>query len=160
MPGAKTILLVCTGNSCRSVMAWGLLKEMLKEKGDYKIITAGTRTIKDLPPSRETIQVMFEQNINVSEHRSQLISNGMLSGADLVLVMEKRHKEDILSRNPCIQNKVHLLSEFGRQESEDELVNPDIPDPIGKPLEFYREILAIIKEALVHTARKLPSAMT
>ena len=155
MSGAKTILLVCTGNSCRSVMAWGLLKEMLKEKDDYKIITAGTGTIKGMPPTRETIQVMFEQNINVSLHRSQLINNEMLSGADLVLVMEKRHKEALLSRDPRVQNKVHLLSEFGRQESEDKLVDPDVPDPIGKPVEFYREILAIIKEALIRTVKKL-----
>jgi len=136
-------------------MAWGLLKEMLKGKGDYKIITCGTGAITGARPTFETIQVMSEQDIDVSEHRSRLISNEMLSGADLVLVMEKRHREDILNRNPCVQNKVHLLSEFGRQESEDKLVEPDISDPIGRPLEFYRKVFDIIKEAALRTVKKL-----
>lgn len=143
MPKDRTILLVCTGNSCRSVMAWGLLKEMLKGKQGYTIITAGTGTIRGMSPTKETIEVMSEQNIDVSQHRSQPTSQELLSKADLILVMEKRHKE-ILSRYPGVQNKLHLLNESG-----------DIPDPIGRPLEFYRQVLAVIKEAIVRTVKKL-----
>ena len=49
----------------------------------------------------------------------------------------------------------HLLSEFGRVEKEDKLVNPDIPDPIGKSLEFYRKVFNIIKESVVRTVQIL-----
>ncbi|MBU3933151.1 MAG: threonylcarbamoyl-AMP synthase [Candidatus Omnitrophica bacterium] len=151
----KTILLVCTGNSCRSVMAWGLLKKMLKERGDYKIMTAGTRAFKGIPPTGETIQVMSEQDIDVSGHRTSPLSDEILREADLILVMERAHKENILERNPCLRNKVHLLNEFGRIGKEDKLVDPDIPDPIGKPLDFYHRVLDIIKESIVRTAKKL-----
>jgi len=151
----KTILLVCTGNSCRSVMAWGLLKKMLKERGDYKIMTAGTRAFKGMPPTGETIQVMSEQEIDVSGHRTSPLSDEILREADLILVMERAHKENILERNPCLRNKVHLLNEFGRIGKEDKLVDPDIPDPIGKPLEFYRRVFGIIKESLTCTVKRL-----
>lgn len=155
MSRVKTILLVCTGNSCRSVMAAGLLEKLLKGKGDYKIITAGTAAIKGMRPTTEAIQVMSEQNINVSAHISQPLSDEIIAEADLILVMEKRHKENILSRLPQAKDKVHLLSEFGRQELEDKLVDPDIPDPIGKPLEFYRKVFDMIREGIGRTVKKL-----
>lgn len=155
MPRVKTILLVCTGNSCRSVMAWGLLKKMIEGKGDYKIMTAGTAAIKGAWPTNEAIQVMSEQDIDVSNHRSLLLSDEMIDEADLILVMEKRHRENILNRRFGARDKVHLLSEFGRLEEEDKLVEPDISDPIGRPIEFYRKVFDIIKEGAVRTVKKL-----
>ena len=155
MPKGKTILLVCTGNSCRSVMAGGLLKELLKDKGSYKIATAGTASFKGMPPTQEAIQVMSEQGIDVSAHRSSPLSNAMIEEADLILVMEKRHKEDILNRGFGARDEMHLLSEFGRTEKEDKLVDPDVPDPIGKPLEFYRKVFAIIRESIGRAVKEL-----
>lgn len=155
MSKIKTILLVCTGNSCRSVMAWGMLKQILKDKGDYKIITAGISAIEGMQPTLQTIQVMSEKGIDVSSHRSSLLTDEMLKAADLILVMEARHKENILGRAPQSQNKVHLLREFGRIRKENELFIPDIPDPIGKSIDFYRKVSDIIKESIERVAKKL-----
>jgi len=158
MPAVKTVLLICTGNSCRSVMAAGLLRELLKDKGAYKITTAGTASFKGMPPTEQAIHVMSEQGIDISGHRSSPLSNAAIEEADLILVMEKRHKEIILARAPSAKGKVHLLTEFGRAEKEDKLVDPDILDPIGKPLEFYRKAFDIIKESITRTAKKLEEA--
>ncbi len=144
MSRVKTILLVCTGNSCRSVMAAGLLKKLLEGKGDYKIMTAGTAAIKGMPPTYEAIRVMSEQNIDVSGHRSSSLSDEMIGEADLILVMETTHKENILGRRPEAKDKVRLLSEFG-----------DIPDPIGKSIEFYGKVFGMIKEAVLRVVKKL-----
>ncbi len=151
----KTILLVCTGNSCRSVMAWGLLKKMLKERSDYKIMTAGTRVVEGVRPTPEAIQVMAEQGIDVSGHLGRVLSDEMINEADLILVMERAHKESILMHRFDAKNKIHLLTEFGRIKKEDKLLNPDIPDPIGKPLQFYRRVFGIIKESLTSTVKRL-----
>jgi len=140
---AKVILLVCTGNSCRSVMAAGLLKKLLKEKGNYKVITAGTAAIKGMPATAEAIEVMSEENIDVSGHRSSPLSDEMIDQADLILVMEGRHQEHILAQEPSAGNKVHLLSES------------DITDPIGRSLDFYRKVYAVIKESILGVAKKL-----
>jgi len=140
---AKTILLVCTGNSCRSAMAAGLLKKLLKGKGDYQVATAGTAAIKGMPATPEAIQVMSEEDIDISEHRSSPLSDEMIAGADLILVMERRHQEHILARKPSAGNKVHLLSES------------DIIDPIGRSLDFYRKVYAVIKENILRIAKKM-----
>ena len=155
MPEARTILLVCTGNSCRSVMPAGLLKEALKGKDDYEIITAGVAAVKGMRPTFEAIHAMFEHKIDVTNHRSMPITDEMFNKADLILVMEKRHKEDILRRIPQAAQKTYLLSEFGRIDKEDKLVDPDIPDPIGKSLEFYRKVFNIIKESVERTTTEL-----
>ena len=155
MPKIKKILLVCTGNSCRSVMAWGLLKKLLEEKGDYQIKTAGTAAMEGMLPTAEAIQVMADEDIDISGHLSRFLSQTMIDESDLILVMERRHKEHILKRRPRAQNKVHLLSEYGRIHQEDKLVDPDIPDPIGKSLDFYRSVFEIIKEGLLRTVKEL-----
>lgn len=155
MPRVKKILLVCTGNSCRSVMAAGLLKKMLKGRGDYKILTAGTAAVTGMPPTVEAIQIMRQQNIDVSNHRSSPLSDEMIREADLILVMEQVHKENILSRNLKAEDKLHLLTEFARIKKETKLVDPNVPDPIGKSLDFYRKVFDIIKEGIARTVREL-----
>jgi protein-tyrosine-phosphatase len=144
MSESKVILLVCTGNSCRSVMAAGLLKEMLAgKKGNFEILTAGTSAVKGAPPTAETVQVMSGKKIDVSGHRSTPLTDEMINHADLILVMEKRHKEFILQRVPEAKDKVELLGEV------------DIPDPITGPLSFYSKVLDIIMEGVWRTAKKL-----
>ncbi|MBN2097225.1 MAG: low molecular weight protein arginine phosphatase [Candidatus Omnitrophica bacterium] len=155
----KTILIVCTGNSCRSVMAAGLLRRLLKGKGDFDVITAGTSAVKGLPATQETIQVMNEQGIDVSSHLSQPVEEEIINRADLILVMESRQREYILTHLPQAAGKTHLLTEFARVENEDKLVDPDIPDPIGKSLEFYRKVLQIIQEGVVRTVKKLEATL-
>ena len=136
-------------------MAAGLLRKLLKGKADFKVLTAGTATIEGMPATTEAIQVMSEQNIDLSAHRSSSLSDELINQADLILVMEQAHKENILNRVPGAQTKLHLLTEFGRIKKEDRLVDPDIPDPIGKPLDFYRKVFNIIQEGILRTVKQL-----
>ena len=57
------ILVLCTGNSCRSQMAEGILKEMYP---DFEIFSAGTRPEKNVNPY--AIEIMKEIGIDISEH--------------------------------------------------------------------------------------------
>ncbi|MFH1046353.1 MAG: low molecular weight protein arginine phosphatase [Candidatus Omnitrophota bacterium] len=152
---SKTILVVCTGNSCRSVMAGSLLQEVLKDKGEYYVLTAGTAAIEGLPATPEAVEVMAEENIDISSHRSRTLTESLVRQADIILVMENKHKDYILAHYPQASGKVYLLSEFGRIESEDKLVDPNIPDPIGKSADFYRYVFDIIKESIARTVQQL-----
>jgi len=136
-------------------MAAGLLKELLKDKGDYSIISAGTGAIRGMRATSEAIEVMAEANLDVSSHHSSPLTDEIINQADLILVMAKHHKEHIIRRVPSARDKVHLLTEFGRIEKEKELVDPDIPDPIGQSVDFYRTVFNIIKEGLIRTIKKL-----
>ncbi|MBN3038269.1 MAG: low molecular weight protein arginine phosphatase [Candidatus Omnitrophica bacterium] len=155
MSKIKKILVVCTGNSCRSVMAAGILKSLLKDKAGYEISTAGTVAVKGMQATPEAVEVAAEDGIDVSAHLSQPLTEEIIDQADLILVMQRKHREHILNIDPSAESKTHLLSEFGRMPGEDKLVDPNIPDPIGRSIDFYRQVYGIIKEGVLRTVNKL-----
>ena len=148
----KMILFVCTGNSCRSVMAEYLLKKMLQGKGDVEIYSAGTGVFVRSSASAETIAVLKKEGIDASFHQSQSLNSILLKKADLILVMTRTHRQQVLERVPTVEKRIYLLKEFA-QLSKVNYVDLDIPDPIGKPPEAYEECLLTIKDAIDQVAK-------
>jgi protein-tyrosine-phosphatase len=149
----KNILFVCTGNSCRSVMAAELLKNMLKEKAEiFNIISAGTSALEGMGASSEAQRVMLKEGIDLSRHRSKRVTNEMVREADLILVMEKAHRDIILNIVPEAEKKVHLLKSFIEEKPDN--ADPEIPDPIGKPAEVYESDLIVMRESLEGMIKK------
>jgi tRNA threonylcarbamoyl adenosine modification protein (Sua5/YciO/YrdC/YwlC family) len=142
----KTVLFVCTGNSCRSVIAQALLEKMLKQKKrtDVEVLSAGVMLLSGIGATEATREILAREGIDVSGHRSQRINEDMLQRSDLILVMERIHEERILQCVPEVKNRVFLLKEFAK--IDDRKLNID--DPIGKPIEFYENIFEVIKEAV------------
>lgn len=142
----KVILFVCTGNSCRSVMAKGILEKKLKEKGrlDVEVLSAGIMMSGGLRATEATIEVLKREGVDASGHVSKGITLDIIKKSDLILVMERIHEYRILQLAPQAKNRLFLLKEFAKINDN----NLDIADPIGRPQEFYEETLAIIKEAI------------
>ena len=136
-------------------MAEGLLKNILKGRDNIRVISAGTSVFPGARSSPDTIEVMKREGIDVAGHSPQGITKNMIEEADIILVMERRHRDTILRNVPHVKGKVYLLAEYGRPGKERRLVNPDIPDPIGKSIEIHRECLGIIKEGVRRVAKKL-----
>jgi len=143
----KKILIVCTGNSCRSIMAEGCLSKELSDAGinDTIVISAGTSTIGGLMPTAETIQVVKEHGIDVSGYVSSNLSRMHVEKADIILVMAEIHRDAILRIMPSAKNKIRFLREFSSETDRNE---KSIADPIGMPIGFYREIFEIIKDSV------------
>ncbi|HZK40720.1 MAG TPA: low molecular weight protein arginine phosphatase [Atribacterota bacterium] len=152
----RTVLFVCTGNTCRSAMAEGIFKKMLKERKEdnssFNILSAGISALPGISPTPEAIKVMFEQGIDISQHHTQELREELIKKADLILVMANEHKEYIYKEFPFAQNKTFLLKKFTlnnkTESNQNNERNYEIIDPIGRKIEFYRIIARELKENL------------
>ena len=120
-----SILFVCTANICRSPMAMGLLRNMVKDQADeWTIELAGTWAPEGEPAAQRTQMVLRELGIDLQDHLSRQVNREMLSRFNLILVMERGHKEALQIEFPQIAERVYLLSEMVD-------ANFEIQDPIG-----------------------------
>jgi protein-tyrosine-phosphatase len=144
MKDIKHILFVCTGNSCRSIMAEGYLEKRLKEENiQAEVRSAGTLGIEGMPPADFSIKILEDEGASVEGYQSKALTEDLVKWADVILVMEPNHKEKVTAITPEAGDKVHFLREFG-----DETGNLVIPDPIGRPLTFYQLSFKIIKKSI------------
>jgi protein-tyrosine phosphatase len=150
------IVLVCTGNTCRSPMAEMLLKkriadrlgctvQQLEDRG-LVIMSAGVSASPGARSAAEAIETLRGRGLDLSQHESQPLSERIVRFADLILTMTRGHRDVILDHWPEAEPRVHLISR-GRGE---------VPDPIGGPLELYKRCAEQLDAYLETWANDLP----
>ena len=141
------VLFVCTGNTCRSPMAHGILRKMAEEERlDYMDVeSAGIGTYDGYPPSTFAYQTALRDNVDISDIHSTQLTPELMKEADIVIAMAMNHCDRMYSLYPENFHKVYMLKAFPDKEADDSL---SVADPIGLDMKFYKKTYAEIKQEL------------
>ncbi len=145
---AKTIIFVCSGNTCRSPIAEGAAKSQIAERlnsevGDLlarriNVESAGVSAFAGLPASQNAIAAAADIGVDLSKHRATPLSVGDISRASAIYCLASHHYQQVKNIAHDQDNKVKLLRKDGA----------DIQDPFGSQLETYQRARDQIVEAL------------
>ncbi len=143
------VLFVCTGNTCRSPMAMGLL-ETLIEPRFAQIDSAGTAAISGLPPAQFAIDIVKEFGGSIENYQTKYLSCELIEWADLILVMEQKHYNAVLELLPRSKAKLFFLRAYKKNGEERE-----VPDPVGRGRSAYERVAKIMLPSLKKVAQDI-----
>jgi protein-tyrosine-phosphatase len=140
----RRILFVCTGNTCRSVMAEYLLKSYLKVRrpdlaGKIEVTSCGVAALEEMPASEGASKVLTAEGVDPSGHKAKKITRNLVRSSDIIIVMEKRHRDSVMHTESFSVSRTFLMSSFLKDHQS------DIPDPIGGSDEDFRRSFDLIK---------------
>jgi protein-tyrosine-phosphatase len=145
----RNILLVCTGNTCRSPIAEVLLLDILSKtkipsiSEGWEIKSAGLNTITGLSASENAICAMQKEGLDLSQHRSSALHGGLVEDADLILTMTRAQKQELGARFPYKIEKIFTLAEWAGE------ADMDIADPYGQGIEEYQTTIQQIRKLIL-----------
>ena len=125
------ILFVCTGNTCRSPMAEGIMNSMGK---NVLAASAGLFAEEGTGASENAVIAAEKFGADIKNHRARQLTAGMVDSADLILTMTMAHKMSL----PNIE-KVKTLAECARGIG-------DVCDPYGGDIQEYMHCAEEIKK--------------
>lgn len=137
------VLIVCTANICRSPVAEGLLRKELEQRGmeGWTVASAGTWVTQERGASRNSVLILAERGLDISDHLARGVNAEILNEADLVLCMESGHAEALRIEFPEAEDKIFMLSEMVGESY-------NIADPYGEERPAYERMVNEVEELI------------
>ncbi len=159
----KTVLFVCSGNTCRSPMAEAIFNDAIDdhprlEALDVRAESAGTFACEGAQMAENAEEALEEMGVRLPffKHRAVCFNAEVAEEADLILAMQEQHLEEILALAPEAEGKTHTLKGYAHgvdgYTGTDEY---DIDDPFRQPLEVYLECAQDIRAQIELVMQRL-----
>ncbi|HBY2313136.1 protein tyrosine phosphatase [Klebsiella pneumoniae] len=143
----NSILVVCTGNICRSPIGERILKQLLPT---VQVDSAGTAALIDHNADNSAIKIAKKHGISLEGHKGKQFTAKLARNYDLILAMEKIHINQIEKIAPEARGKTMLFGHW--------LENRDIPDPYRKSDEAFASVFVLIQRSSQLWVEKLIKA--
>ena len=136
------ILVVCTGNICRSPLAAALLQHKIgqPESSGIRVSSAGTSALSGYPATEDMVDIARDWGIDLSGHQARQISHELLKASDLIIVVSPEHRIRLLELDRDADRRIRLLGEPLGEEI--------IPDPYQSDLKSYQQVADLIAKAV------------
>lgn len=108
------MLVVCTGNICRSPLGERLLASRLDASAPIRVYSSGTHAMVGLGIDGPSALALRELGVDSDGHVAQQLSTAHIDGADLILTAESAHRSAIVQAYPLTFRKTFTMREFGR----------------------------------------------
>jgi protein-tyrosine phosphatase len=147
MANKVAILLVCTGNICRSPTAEGVMRHKARRRGledRVRIASAGTHGyhVGESPDPR-AIEHASRRGYDISEQRAAQVAREDFDTFEYILAMDEGHLHLLQARQPKgSRARVHLFLDASRQWKGD-----DVPDPYYGGADGFEQVLDMVEEA-------------
>ena len=139
-----SILIVCTGNICRSPLGERYLRNALPDK---KIDSAGTRALVDHEADSAVQRIAQQNGLSLEGHKARQFTSSLARNYDLILVMEREHLDEISKIAPEARGKTMLFGHWLGQK--------EIPDPYRKSEEAFALVFQLIENTGQRWVEKL-----
>jgi len=141
------ILMVCTGNICRSPTAEAVLRQKLVEAGLADRVTvdsAGTHSYHvDSPPSPPAVKAAKKRGYDLTSLRARKVRPEDYLQFDLMLAMDRGHQALLAyEQPPGSPAKIRLFMDFAPGGPD------EVPDPYGGSRRDYEKALDLIESAM------------